>query len=219
VLLARDAGRHVCHGYHGTTERAWKRIQEEGFNESEYTWHWLGRGIYFWQDAPLRALEWAMEQAQKGRSMPVVVRADIDLSDCMDLLDIRYFQHLKLVKQRHERLKKAVRWRRWWTLIRGSFGSKKQEAEPARQKALRITANAPVVQGEPHPEDHEMFERALQRLREKGEIYRSVRAAFIEGEPIYPRSHIYDRAHVQICVRDLSALRTPPRAFIAKAHA
>ena len=71
-------------GFHGTSLTAAREIERRGFNASSNTYDWLGRGIYFWQDAPMRAREWA----EQHHSEPVVVAAEIDLDGCMDLLDI-----------------------------------------------------------------------------------------------------------------------------------
>ena len=46
-------------GYHGTRKDAAERILAEGFKKSENDWEWLGHGVYFWQDGPARAKEWA----------------------------------------------------------------------------------------------------------------------------------------------------------------
>lgn len=48
-------------GYHGTTLEAAKKIITDGFRPSSNPWEWLGHGIYFWQDAPNRARDWAKE--------------------------------------------------------------------------------------------------------------------------------------------------------------
>lgn len=39
-------------------------------------------------------------------------------------------------------------------------------------------------------------------LAEHNKTIRCVRSAFMEGKPIYPDSALYDRAHIQIAVRD-----------------
>jgi hypothetical protein len=44
----------------------------------------LGTGIYFWENAPERALEWACAQNKK---VPYVIGAVIQLSTCLNLMD------------------------------------------------------------------------------------------------------------------------------------
>ncbi len=71
-------------GFHGTSAAAASEILKEGFFVSHNDYDWLGTGVYFFQDAPIRAQAWA-----EGRFGPAatVVAADIDLGGCMDFLD------------------------------------------------------------------------------------------------------------------------------------
>ena len=73
------------HGYHGTSISAVEGIKASGFLPSTRTWDWLGDGAYFFQDAPMRAWEWAKQQHP---SEPAVLCASIRLDGCIDLLDI-----------------------------------------------------------------------------------------------------------------------------------
>ena len=43
-------------------------------------------------------------------------------------------------------------------------------------------------------------------LEPQGEIVGAIRAVFNEGERIYPNSAIFDRAHIQIVIRNLSLI-------------
>jgi hypothetical protein len=52
---------------------------------SENDHDWLGRGIYFWEHAPERALEWAK---QRHDDEPAVIGAVIQLGRCFDLMNI-----------------------------------------------------------------------------------------------------------------------------------
>ncbi len=53
-----------------------------------------------------------------------------------------------------------------------------------------------------HPLDRLVVNRAVEDARKRGVPVRVVRAAFVEGEPSHPTSYLFDRAHVQIAVRD-----------------
>jgi hypothetical protein len=48
---------------------------------------------------------------------------------------------------------------------------------------------------------------AVSVLNENGIIVRSIRAAFIEGSPIFPNSALFGKAHIQIVVRDMSVIK------------
>ncbi len=54
---------------------------------SRNEYDWLGDGVYFFQDAPNRAREWA---TRRHGSDGVVIRSVILIDDCMDLLDIQW---------------------------------------------------------------------------------------------------------------------------------
>lgn len=57
-----------------------------------------------------------------------------------------------------------------------------------------------------HRLDRNVLNYLADGLERKGLVVRSMRAAFPEGEPLFPGSALLSRAHVQIAVRDLSAI-------------
>lgn len=59
---------------------------------SENTHDWLGKGIYFWEHSPERAMQWAKARhGEKG----AVIGAVIQLGDCFDLTDVAKSSALK----------------------------------------------------------------------------------------------------------------------------
>ena len=74
-------------GFHGTTIEYATAILESGFRPSQNPYDWLGDGVYFFQDAPERALEWALEN--HGQEV-AVVGAELRLVDCLDMLDTKW---------------------------------------------------------------------------------------------------------------------------------
>lgn len=80
-------GFHGCH-----MDAASDIISGVGFKPSENGYDWLGAGIYFWEDAPDRAAEWAFRKFNKDG---VVLKATINLELCLNLLDIAHFNWLK----------------------------------------------------------------------------------------------------------------------------
>ncbi len=77
----------IVRGHHGTSRRAASAILANGFKASSNEYDWLGDGVYFFQDAPRRALEWARGlHGTEG----VVIESSIRLIDCMDMLDIEW---------------------------------------------------------------------------------------------------------------------------------
>ena len=73
-------------GFHGcdrdTAEEVLSGQSELSPSQNDYDW--LGSGIYFWENAPQRALEWA---TKKKKRHPYVVGAIIQLSRCLNLMD------------------------------------------------------------------------------------------------------------------------------------
>ena len=82
-------------GYHGTSRAIADRILAEGFVPSVNDWDWLGHGVDFWQDAPVRAYRWAKERLTGTQEVAVVVAARIRLDGFVDLLDQRGMKTLQ----------------------------------------------------------------------------------------------------------------------------
>lgn len=160
-------------GYHGTSADAAHRILHSGFQASRNAYDWLGDGAYFFQDAPVRAREWARGRFGAGGA---VVAAEIDLQDCMDLLDVE-----------------------WHTVLQESYADLVRRLAASTQSLPRQTSGA-------HRLDRDVINQTAGRLAARGSPIRSVRAAFPEGEPLYPGSALWSRSHVQIAVRDLGAI-------------
>lgn len=96
-------------GFHGCDHAVAKAVVNDRIplKVSTNTYDWLGSGIYFWENSPERAMEWAQDHAAAGKlKKPAVIGAVIDPGLCLDLLD----RHgLKLVQQTHKSLLAAAR--------------------------------------------------------------------------------------------------------------
>jgi len=73
-------------GFHGCERSVAEKVLagEEDLHPSYNDYDWLGTGIYFWENAPERARQWACARNKKD---PYVVGAVIQLSSCMNLMD------------------------------------------------------------------------------------------------------------------------------------
>lgn len=160
-------------GYHGTSAGAAQRILSSGFEISRNDYDWLGDGAYFFQDAPVRAKEWA---EQRFGDDAAVIGAEIELADCIDLLDVpwhaeigrAYFRYLAVLDQRAQ------------SLPRQSTGA--------------------------HRLDRSVMNYLVDLLDDEETPVSAVRAAFAEGEPPFPGSALLNRSHVQIAVRAARAI-------------
>ena len=92
-------------GYHGTSSSMNESILNEGFLFSKNIYDWLGDGIYFFQDGPQRAWEWAVEHRGDNAA---VVGAEIRLINCLDLLDTKWTTFLTEVYDNYIKYIKAA---------------------------------------------------------------------------------------------------------------
>ena len=86
--------RHVHHrlvvGYHGCDQAVARSVLlgEDQLVASRNPWDWLGEGVYFWENSRRRALQFAIEQRDRGKfDEPAVLGAYIHLGRCFDLTD------------------------------------------------------------------------------------------------------------------------------------
>jgi len=73
-------------GFHGCERAVAERVLagKEELLPSANAYDWLGSGIYFWENAPERALQWARDQKKRE---PYAIGAVIQLSSCLNLMD------------------------------------------------------------------------------------------------------------------------------------
>ncbi|HEY0015642.1 MAG TPA: hypothetical protein VGC13_04965 [Longimicrobium sp.] len=160
-------------GFHGTSAEAAQRILSAGFEISRNEYDWLGDGAYFFQDAPVRALEWAR---QRFGDDAAVIAAEIDLEDCIDLLDVPWHAQIARVYPRYL-----------------------AEGEQQGRPLPRQSAGA-------HRLDRDVMNYLIDLLEEEHTVVSGVRAAFSEGEPAFPGSALLNRSHVQIAIRAPEAI-------------
>ncbi len=157
---------------------------ELDLKQSNNPWDWLGPGIYFWEQNPGRALEYAVDVAESRQKnsgpikTPFVIGAIIELGNCLNLLEPN---SLSIVKEAHASLEKMM--------------SETGQVMPQNKGPVR-KLDCAVIQTV-----HET------NKREKIAPYDSIRCAFVEGSEIYPNSNFSDRLHIEICVLNPSLIR------------
>jgi hypothetical protein len=170
------------YGYHGTSMDRASAIVKTGFNPSNNEYDWLGKGIYFWQDAPKRAWQWAQSTHPDN---PTVVKFRLRLDrSCLDLLDIGYFSLLKTM------------YNGFITSYTQQNLTPPQQNPDSRSERLRQRSNA-------HRLDCSFFTYVVKTFNSSSD-YRidSIQSAFVEGDRIFPNSAIYDLTHIQIAILD-----------------
>lgn len=163
------------YGYHGTSQIHAQEIIEHGFDFSTNDYDWLGTGVYFFQDAPQRAYSWAIERYPES---PAVIKSRLMLDNCLDLLDIIWFP---FIGEAYDFFVRSYQ----------QTNIPLPRQNPQRSKAHRL--------------DCAFFNYIVREIIEpQGHSVSSIRAVFNEGDRIYPNSAIFDRAHVQISIRNLA---------------
>lgn len=170
-------------GFHGCEKlEQQKLISDPSYiKSSNESFDWLGHGMYFWENNPQRAILWAEEKEKAGTlKEPAIVGAVIDLGRCLDLLDSSNIFLLKtcykLFKLESDKLDKPIP----KNIDRPMTGG--------HDRVLRYL-------------DCAVIEYTHSFLKTKGESsYDSVRAAFIEGKPIYRGAGFNEKTHIQLCI-------------------
>lgn len=183
-MSALDYQRTVF-GYHGCDQAVADLVRSGGeFRASDKDYDWLGRGIYFWEYGPARAIQWAHEEQVRQPakiSKPASVGAVIHLGRCFDLLDVRYTSYLK-----------------------DAFPSF-LEAQRDSGKPLPSNSGVRNAAGDLllRRLDCAVLNWAIAELElTLKEQFQTVRGVFIEGGEAFPGSCIMEKSHIQIAVRD-----------------
>lgn len=168
----------TVYAFHGCSREVAEAVLagEMELKPSRNAYDWIGSGVYFWENAPERALRWAEAMHTKN---PAVIGAVVSLGHCLNLMD----------KSSNAPLSDAFR------LVSGLF-SDKGEQMPANVRKL-------------HYRDALVVNAAHSMADASGQPYDTVRAAFIEGNPVFDGSTIMADTHIQLCVRN------PKKSIIA----
>jgi len=182
-------------GYHGTTHAIADQLASgtSPFRLSSNLGDWLGRGIYFWQDAPERAAVWAKRGGLKIDEI-AVIKASIDLEGCLDLFDLQTYRELRQVYPQFLALEQSrgYSWHQSELLVqagRASFAGASSE----RSDILNYR-------------DRALIDWYVEFLRSEGVIIRSVRGVFLYGTAIFRQSFLFNWSHSQIAVIDSAAI-------------
>lgn len=181
-------------GFHGCDKSVAEKIfaGKEDLVESTNSYDWLGSGIYFWEQNPERALEYAsllkkQPERSKGRKIdtPTVVGAVLDLGNCLNLLEHR---SLLLVKEAYLTLEKVFK-------ESGNPLPENRNVKNDKDLLLRKLDRAVI----------ESLHAARKAQDEKP--FDSVRAMFPEGDSLYKGAGFRDHSHVQICIRNPNCIK------------
>jgi hypothetical protein len=180
-------------GFHGCDKSLAEKVfsGEMRLKPSENKYDWLGNGIYFWEQNPLRAFEYAQhlkDNPSKSKTKikePAVIGAVINLGHCLNLLNS---ESLLILQQGYDILLKT-----------------------------HEKSGYPIPQNKPIGEEQDLLLRPLDcavietihefRKETSNAPYDTVRGVFWEGQDLYPNAGFKEKNHVQICVRDLNCIK------------
>ena len=170
-------------GYHGCDASVAEHAIQTGhhLDPSENGYDWLGKGIYFWEHGPDRAMEWAKDKMKSGKiKKPAVVGALIHLGKCFDLLDT---QATSILPSAFEQFQQSL-----------------------TAKGKQIPRNSEDLEKLRRERDCALLDYLMDLFAKYRVPYQTVRGIFTEGPPAFEGSGIRLKSHVQIAVRDPSCI-------------
>lgn len=157
---------------------------KENLIPSNNTWDWLGDGIYFWEQNPFRALQYAEQSAagtqynKKRIKTPFVLGAIIELGNCLNLVEL---ESVQILSDAHKKIKALYR-----------------AAETPMPKNDNAKRNL----------DCAVIKAIHESNKEQGKRqYDSVRSAFDEGQKAYFGANFTSQSHIQVCLRNTTLIR------------
>lgn len=173
-------------GFHGTEKQTVEALIAEPTKHLKHSagrYEWLGHGIYFWENDPLRAYEWATTGNAKSKiKEPDAVGAIVDLKLCLDLT------------------------------TRFGLEEEAEAYELVAELYREADTELPVNVGGPDKLKRELDCQvilALHKYREDKGLppYDSIRAPFREDEELYPGAGFHRRTHTQIAIRNVDCIK------------
>ena len=178
-------------GFHGCDIEIRDKViaGTEQLRGSSNSYDWLGNGIYFWENSPARALDFAENlkinskiRTQKIKT-PAVIGAIIDLKHCLDLTE---FQNLHILKNGYGALKEMLD-------TRGLQLPENKNIGTSNDLLMRHLDCAVI--------------ETVHNNNEASNRYDTVRGMFIEGDFPYPNAGFKEKNHIQICVRNPNCIK------------
>lgn len=175
-------------GFHGTDESIVNDVLngKSDLKKRDNVYDWLGHGIYFWDNSPSRAMDWAIDLSKRKGSKikkPAVIGAILDLGYCLDLLD---YKNLEFIKFGYSMLERT---------LSASKTPMPQNKGDDGDLTLRELDCAAI----------QSLHKSISDDNEKE--FDSVRGVFWEGKKLYPNAGFREKNHIQICVRNIDCIK------------
>lgn len=180
-------------GFHGCDDSVATAVlnRKTELRESHNAYDWLGHGIYFWENSPERALDYAIYlkenpgRAKNPITNPSVLGAVIDLGYCFDLTD---YKMLRFLKSGYDIFNSA------WENMGKKIPVNKIAGDSS--DLLMRELDCAVIE-------------SIHDFRNKKSYapFDSVRGVFWEGDELYPNAGFREKDHIQICVRNPNCIK------------
>ena len=158
--------------------------------KSTNKYDWLGNGIYFWDNSPSRALQYANflsenpKIAKRKIIHPAVIGAIINPGFYLNLLD---YENLQILKEGYEILKATTT---------DTSAIPENKTIGSGTDLLSRELDCSVIE-------------TLHTVRKQSKLppFDSVRGVFWEGDSLYPNAGFREKDHIQICIRNPNCIK------------
>lgn len=196
-----DVKPNLLIGFHGCERSVRDKLlmNPNDYKISQKPFDWLGHGLYFWENNYDRALEWATEKKNRGGiTEPAVIGAVLSLGYCCDFLEKRYIKLLAYyfnnMKSRYELLGQELP------------QNKDLKNDTHKDKILRYLDCTAI---------EFMHAKILNQVKNdmagkeysNYKIFDSTRGVFTEGGPVFEGSGLFEKSHIQICIRNPNCIQ------------
>ena len=188
-------------GFHGCDRsvRDSLLMNPKDYQISQKPFDWLGHGLYFWENNYDRAFEWATQKKYRGGiKEPAVVGAVLSLGHCCDFLDKRFIETLAFY---------FSYMKPWYMVLGKQLPQNKDLTDDFfKDKLLRNLDCAAIEYMHAKILDQvklDIAEKGYSKLK----VFDSTRAVFIEGGPAFEGAGLFERTHIQICIRNPNCIQ------------
>lgn len=196
-----DVKPNLIIGFHGCDASVRDSLLQNpnDYKISQNPFDWLGHGLYFWENNYDRALQWSNDKKIRGDiKNPAVVGAVLYLGYCCDLSDTRYINLLASYFKMMEEMHKSV----------GKILPQNEDLSHDRYKDKIIRHLDCAVIEFMHASmcsriKTDMIVDGFSQLK----IFDSTRGVFTEGGPAFKGSALFEKSHIQICVRNPNVIQ------------
>lgn len=199
--MTYSASPNLIIGFHGCDEktRDWLLTSPNEVKISRKKFDWLGNGMYFWENNFERALQWAKDKQKRGAvSKPAVIGAVMQLNYCCDFLDSKFIDTLK----HYYKLMVAAYESAEWPLP----VNKDILSDIYKDKILR-ELDCAVIEFMHAEIQRQVKEDLTKQGYSNHKIFDSVRGVFTEGGPAFKGAGLFEKSHIQICIRNMNCIK------------